>query len=44
MGSVILIGVLADQQFTRYRERRAGLKVRHAAEAMSEPERAATPG
>ena len=24
MGGVILIGVLADQQFTRYRERRAG--------------------
>jgi ribose transport system permease protein len=39
MGSVILIGVLADQQFTRYRERRAGLRSDRALEAR-EVERA----
>jgi ribose transport system permease protein len=36
MGSVILIGVLADQQFTRYRERSAGLKTHRAAGASVE--------
>jgi hypothetical protein len=39
MGSVILIGVLADQQFTRYRERRAGLRGDRALDAR-ETERA----
>ena len=34
MGSVILIGVLADQQFIRYRRYRAGLKTRRAAETI----------
>jgi ribose transport system permease protein len=38
MGSVILIGVLADQQFMRYRQRRAGLKARRAAETRGAPE------
>jgi ribose transport system permease protein len=38
MGSVILIGVLADQQFMRYRQHRAGLKARGAVEARGAPE------
>jgi hypothetical protein len=38
IGGVILIGVLADQQFTSYRERRAGLKARGAVEARAAPE------
>ena len=38
MGSVILIGVLADQQFIRYREHRAGLKARGAVEARGAAE------
>jgi ribose transport system permease protein len=41
IGGVILIGVIADQQFVRYRERRAGLRTKRAAEALGEPERAA---
>ena len=40
MGSVILVGVLADQQFTRYRERRAGLRTRRSAEARGVAESA----
>jgi ribose transport system permease protein len=40
IGGVILIGVLADQWFTRYRQHRAGLRARHAAEAPGAPERA----
>jgi ribose transport system permease protein len=40
MGSVILVGVLADQQFMRYRVRRAGMKSSRAAEAHGEAERA----
>ena len=40
MGGVILIGVLADQQFMRYRQHRAGLKTRRSAEALGEPESA----
>jgi ribose transport system permease protein len=32
MGGVILIGVLADQQFARYRQRRTGARARHSAE------------
>jgi ribose transport system permease protein len=41
MGSVILVGVLADQQLMRYRRYRAGLQTRRAAEALGMPERAA---
>jgi len=37
LGSVILMGVLAEQQFTRFRERRAGLRTRRSAEALGEP-------
>jgi hypothetical protein len=37
---VILVGVLADQQFTRYRERRAGLRTRRSAEARGVAESA----
>ena len=45
IGGVILIGVLADQQFMRYRQRRAGLRTsRSAAGALSEPDRAAIRG
>ena len=45
IGGVILIGVLADQQFMRYRQRRAGLRTsRSAASALSEPDRAAVRG
>lgn len=40
IGGVILIGVIADQQFARYRERRAGLRTKRAAEALGEPGRA----
>jgi ribose transport system permease protein len=36
VGSVILIGVLADQQFMRYRERRAGERARVGATAQTE--------
>jgi ribose transport system permease protein len=36
VGSVILIGVLADQQFMRYRERRAGERARVSATAQTE--------
>ena len=41
MGSVILIGVLADQQFVRYRVRRAGARSARAAGVQGETERAA---
>jgi ribose transport system permease protein len=44
IGGVILIGVLADQQFMRYRERRAGLRTRRTAKALSEPGSAAVQG
>jgi ribose transport system permease protein len=37
IGGVILLGVLADQQFIRYRERRAGLRVRRSAAPPGEP-------
>ncbi len=40
MGSVILFGVIADQQFARYRERRVGLQTKRAAGALAEPGRA----
>ncbi len=36
MGSVILIGVIADQQFMRYRQRHAGERVRVAAPLQAE--------
>jgi ribose transport system permease protein len=38
MGSVILIGVLADQQFMRYRQHRARLKARGAADSRTTPQ------
>jgi ribose transport system permease protein len=41
IGGVILIGVLADQQFMRYRQRRAGLRTSRSASALSEPDSAA---
>jgi ribose transport system permease protein len=41
MGSVILVGVLADQQFARYRRYRAGLKTRRSAEVLAGAEQAA---
>jgi ribose transport system permease protein len=41
IGGVILLGVIADQQFMRYRERRAGIRTKRAAEALGEPGRAA---
>ena len=44
IGGVILIGVLADQQFMRYRQRRAGLRTSRSAAALSEPDRAAARG
>jgi ribose transport system permease protein len=45
IGGVILIGVLADQQFMRYRQRRAGLRTgRAAARALAEPGGAAIRG
>jgi ribose transport system permease protein len=45
IGGVILIGVLADQQFMRYRQRRAGLRTsRSAASTLSEPDRATVQG
>ncbi len=40
IGGVILIGVIADQQFMRYRLRREGLRTKRAAEGLGEPERA----
>jgi ribose transport system permease protein len=40
MGSVILFGVIADQQFARYRERRAGLRTKRTAGALGGPEQA----
>jgi ribose transport system permease protein len=40
IGGVILIGVIADQQFVRYRERRAGLRTRRAGAALAESGRA----
>ena len=42
MGSVILIGVLADQQFMRYRQRLAGLKTRRQAETLGASVKAGT--
>jgi ribose transport system permease protein len=39
IGGVILVGVIADQQFVRYRERRAGLRTRRAG-ALTEPGKA----
>jgi len=44
IGGVILIGIVADQQFIRYRQRRAGLRTSRAASAPSEPDRAALRG
>lgn len=44
IGGVILIGVLADQQFIRYRQRRAGLRTSRSASALSEPDSAAVQG
>jgi ribose transport system permease protein len=44
IGGVILVGVLADQQFMRYRQRRAGLRTSRSAAALSEPDRAAVQG
>ncbi len=41
MGSVILLGVIADQQFMRYRQRRAGERARLLATAHAEPGSAA---
>jgi ribose transport system permease protein len=41
MGSVILIGVIADQQFMRYRQRLAGEKARRATQARGAVEQAA---
>jgi ribose transport system permease protein len=40
IGGVILIGVLADQQFTRYRQKREGLRVSKRPGGLAEPERA----
>jgi ribose transport system permease protein len=40
IGGVILVGVLADQQFVRYRRYRAGLRARRAAGLGREGERA----
>jgi hypothetical protein len=40
IGGVILVGVLADQQFMRYRRYRAGLKTRRGAEIGGAAERA----
>ncbi len=40
IGGVILIGVIADQQFVRYRLRREGRKTKRAAEALGMRERA----
>jgi ribose transport system permease protein len=40
IGGVILVGVLADQQFMRYRLHRAGLRSRRAADALGQAERA----
>jgi ribose transport system permease protein len=37
MGGVILIGVIADQQFIRYRRHRAGLRMRRALAPEAEP-------
>jgi ribose transport system permease protein len=37
IGGVILIGVIADQQFMRYRQRREGLRARRQAEGLGEP-------
>jgi ribose transport system permease protein len=44
IGGVILIGVLADQQFTRYRQRREGLRVSKRPAGLAEPERAPAGG
>jgi ribose transport system permease protein len=44
IGGVILIGVLADQQFIRYRQRRAGLRTSRSAAALKEPDRATVQG
>jgi ribose transport system permease protein len=44
IGGVILIGVLADQQFMRYRQRRAGLRTSRSAKALSEQGSAAVRG
>jgi ribose transport system permease protein len=44
IGGVILIGVLADQQFTRYRQKREGLRVSKRAGAVGEAERAPAGG
>jgi ribose transport system permease protein len=41
MGTVILVGVLADQQFNRYRQIRAGLRVRSAGMEPDKPPGAA---
>ena len=41
IGGVILVGVLADQQFMRYRLMRAGEKTRLGAAARADAERAA---
>jgi ribose transport system permease protein len=44
IGGVILIGVLADQQFMRYRQKRAGRRASRSTTALSEPDRAAARG
>jgi ribose transport system permease protein len=44
IGGVILIGVLADQQFTRYRQKREGLRVSRRAGTVGEAERAPAGG
>lgn len=44
IGGVILIGVLADQQFVRYRQRRAGRRTSRPPSALSEQGRAAVRG
>jgi ribose transport system permease protein len=44
IGGVILIGVLADQQFIRYRQRRAGLRTSRSAAALSKQGSAAAQG
>jgi ribose transport system permease protein len=41
IGGVILVGVIADQQFVRYRKRREALRAKRAAEVLGAPEQAA---
>jgi ribose transport system permease protein len=44
IGGVILVGVLADQQFVRYRQRRAGLRTGRPAAALGKPDGAVVQG